>query len=457
MSADVRQKLKDLLEFQPEEDLPCTQVLGIGLTEEICEDDEALHRWLLCKSLDNVQDRGMALEEAIADAFDRADDQCEFFELELPVERQRSFGPLEAQIVREERREEATEQAELPGAAEAEEPAELRPQRAEPDAGEQAGLGGVSRRESVEATEAAEERQRRRERRAEREREAGQATFEAEAEEPARLSEFEGDDGDEGNGNGGDGGGDDREGFGPEFSLVPDLLEGDTLVDSGGLEWRVQRVFPNADELQVSRPDRLQGFPIAEMGDMIRNGEWLLKSRAGWDLRTFQLRGAQSRIVWEDEDDRNRTIQLQVRGGDWQVRRPDGGRIMEPFTLGEAAQEAFDIMAEEIDSDDTVTITARDPETGETETVEFPREVNNWRYNPDAPEFRGTVVWESLVDPERFVAWEKTGGRTWAALLKDDRGQQEFRTASDPSAAIQIAIDLMEDNSPRPPGDSGNR
>lgn len=103
--------------------------------------------------------------------------------------------------------------------------------------------------------------------------------------------------------------------------------------------------------------------------------------------------------------------------------------------------------------DEQATVTMRDPETGESTTLDVPREVNGWVYDPDAPGAHGTVVWTPPGEPDRFVAIEKTGGHTWAAFHRDrsDVGpgeppeNEEFLPSQTPEDALEDAIRMMEE------------
>lgn len=356
----ARQRILEVLNFDPPEDIPCTQVLGIGLTEDVCENDESLRRWLVCQSVEFVVDDEMDVGDAIARAFDAADEQCEFFDLDRPEQRRTDFGPLEAQRVREEEEpEDVVEQATLPGTEPDvdEEPPTLEPQRVEgpPDRGQQTGLGGgPTREESAQATEEARRRQERQERQAEQDRPRGQERLGG-SDQPARISEFE------------QSIRPDREcdGFGPEFTdLVPSVLERDELCGPQGSTWVVTNRAREANEVSLTKAadtDEVRGFTDIQIGEAIRDGDWLLVSRDSWRLDFFnpdagavtwtQPRTGDQILLREEEAvDAGATprgqVQSEMEDGRWNVRLPEGGTNTYD-DLGPAARRAFELMKDD--------------------------------------------------------------------------------------------------------------
>lgn len=104
MGASESQEAADLLGLSTLPDDSCEKVLRVGLTRDVCEDDDDLRRWIFCRAtelLENGQEDDAA--GAVGRAFDEADEQCDFFELERPGRRQTDFGPLEAQQERQQR------------------------------------------------------------------------------------------------------------------------------------------------------------------------------------------------------------------------------------------------------------------------------------------------------------------------------------------------------------------
>lgn len=100
---------------------------------------------------------------------------------------------------------------------------------------------------------------------------------------------------------------------------------------------------------------------------------------------------------------------------------------------------------------DEKTITVTDPESGESDDITFPTNVNGWVYNSDSPSWRGPIVWEHPEEEDIYVAWQKPGGHTWSASLStpdDTGGPAIYRTFGDPKSAVQEAINIMEKNDP---------
>lgn len=263
MSQSLREQIRDRLNFHPEEDLPCPQVLGIGLTEDICMNDESLHRWLVCKSIQLVEEEGMEMEPAIARAFDLADEQCEFFDLELPEQRRTDFGPLQAQRDRQQR---------LGGGAAESGPETQRtqrqPQRAEREPGQRPMPGTEPEQRTLGGDEPAPGRRPRREDEPER---AETSRQEQLGEDVARLSEFEAG----GNGE-------------PEGETAPDRVAGESFLINRGAR---SIELPNS----VGTWERVPAAPTQRQPGMRGVVEWRSNNVNGYDAVWIDGQGSSHR------------------------------------------------------------------------------------------------------------------------------------------------------------------
>lgn len=92
-----------------------------------------------------------------------------------------------------------------------------------------------------------------------------------------------------------------------------------------------------------------------------------------------------------------------------------------------------------------VTVTCFDPESKESNEIEFDREINGWMYDDETND--AAIVWRSTRNKNIYVGWEKTGGHTWSAWLDTPNKIPRntiYKSESSPDNALQEAKMIMK-------------
>lgn len=101
-------------------------------------------------------------------------------------------------------------------------------------------------------------------------------------------------------------------------------------------------------------------------------------------------------------------------------------------------------------TDNELTKSFIDPETGESDEITFNKEINGWKYDEDRG--NAAIVWKSTNIDGVYIGWEKTGGYTWSTWLSipgEIRKETGYYSFGDPEKAIDKAEELMKSQTPK--------
>lgn len=96
-------------------------------------------------------------------------------------------------------------------------------------------------------------------------------------------------------------------------------------------------------------------------------------------------------------------------------------------------------------SDNKITKTFIDPKTGETESLQFKKQINGWIHDEEKTD--AAIVWKSPENESVYIGFDRTGVHTWSAWLdipEETRRNTGFHSLSSPENALQKAEEIME-------------